>query len=42
MTYERGVDFADQTHELCDADCFFMPYVDADNLGIIGAGRNPR
>ncbi|WP_377267826.1 phosphotransferase family protein [Peterkaempfera sp. SMS 1(5)a] len=31
------VDFADRTHELCDADYFFMPYVDADNLGIIGA-----
>jgi aminoglycoside phosphotransferase (APT) family kinase protein len=29
------VDFADRTHELCDADYFFMPYVDADNLGII-------
>jgi aminoglycoside phosphotransferase (APT) family kinase protein len=31
------VDFADQTHELCDADYFFMPYIDADNLGIIEA-----
>lgn len=30
------VDFADRSHELCDADWFFMPYVDADNLGIIG------
>ncbi|MEO3754522.1 aminoglycoside phosphotransferase family protein [Streptomyces sp. B6B3] len=29
------VDFADRSHELCDADYFFMPYVDADNLGII-------
>ena len=29
------VDFVDRTHELCDADYFFMPYVDADNLGII-------
>jgi aminoglycoside phosphotransferase (APT) family kinase protein len=29
------VDFADQSHELCDADYFFMPYVDADNLGVI-------
>ncbi|MFD6491817.1 phosphotransferase family protein [Streptomyces sp. NPDC060188] len=29
------VDFADQSRELCDADYFFMPYVDADNLGII-------
>ncbi|WP_329113841.1 phosphotransferase family protein [Streptomyces sp. NBC_01465] len=30
-----AVDFADQSRELCDADYFFMPYVDADNLGII-------
>ncbi|WP_416968112.1 phosphotransferase family protein [Streptomyces sp. 4F14] len=29
------VDFADRSHELCDADYFFMPYVDADNLGIV-------
>lgn len=29
------VDFADQSRELCDAAYFFMPYVDADNLGII-------
>ncbi|MET9023401.1 aminoglycoside phosphotransferase family protein [Actinopolymorpha sp. NPDC004070] len=29
------VDFADSSHELCDADYFFMPYVDADNLGIV-------
>ncbi|MGW9135144.1 phosphotransferase family protein [Streptomyces sp. NPDC055681] len=29
------VDFADQSHELCDADYFFMPYIEADNLGII-------
>jgi aminoglycoside phosphotransferase (APT) family kinase protein len=29
------VHFADQTHELCDADYFFMPFIDADNLGII-------
>lgn len=33
-----GVDFADQSHELCDADYFFMAYVDADNLGIAGPG----
>ncbi|MFJ3667325.1 phosphotransferase family protein [Streptomyces sp. NPDC090106] len=31
------VDFADQSRELCDADYFFMPYVDADNLGIVSA-----
>jgi aminoglycoside phosphotransferase (APT) family kinase protein len=35
-----AVDFADQTHELCDADYFFMPYIDADNLGIV-AGEMP-
>jgi len=29
------VDFADQTRQLCDADYFFMAYVDADNLGIL-------
>ncbi|OIJ68629.1 phosphotransferase family protein [Streptomyces mangrovisoli] len=29
------VDFADRSRELCDADYFFMPYVDADNLGIV-------
>ncbi|HEY3902494.1 MAG TPA: aminoglycoside phosphotransferase family protein [Streptosporangiaceae bacterium] len=29
------VHFADQAHELCDADYFFMPFIDADNLGII-------
>jgi aminoglycoside phosphotransferase (APT) family kinase protein len=32
-----AVDFADQGHELCDADYFFMPYIDADNLGIVRA-----
>jgi aminoglycoside phosphotransferase (APT) family kinase protein len=30
-----AVDFADQSRELCDADYFFMPYIDADNFGII-------
>jgi len=29
------VDFADTTREVCDADYFFMPYVDADNLSVI-------
>ncbi|MEV6304532.1 aminoglycoside phosphotransferase family protein [Actinoplanes sp. NPDC051861] len=29
------VDYADQSHELCDADYFFMPYIDADNFGIV-------
>jgi aminoglycoside phosphotransferase (APT) family kinase protein len=32
-----AVEFADQSHELCDADYFFMPYIDADNLGIVRA-----
>jgi hypothetical protein len=32
-----AVDFADQSHELCAADYFFMPYIDPDNLGIIRA-----
>jgi aminoglycoside phosphotransferase (APT) family kinase protein len=30
------IDFADQSHELCDANWFFMPFVDGDNLGIVG------
>ncbi len=30
-----GVDFADQSHLLCDADYFFMPYIDADNLSAV-------
>ncbi|MFI6874615.1 phosphotransferase family protein [Streptomyces sp. NPDC050400] len=30
-----AVDFADRSHDLCDADYFFMPYIDADNLGIV-------
>jgi aminoglycoside phosphotransferase (APT) family kinase protein len=29
------VDHADLTHELVDADYFFMPYVDAENFGIV-------
>ncbi|MGW4911704.1 phosphotransferase family protein [Streptomyces sp. NPDC004270] len=29
------VEFADQTRELCDADYFFMTYIDADNLHVI-------
>jgi aminoglycoside phosphotransferase (APT) family kinase protein len=33
-----AVEFDDQSHELCDAGYFFMPYVDADNLGIARAG----
>ena len=30
-----AVDFADLGHDLVDVDYFFMPYVDADNLGVI-------
>src|SRR6266540_1789368 len=30
-----AVDFADHSHELCDADYFFMSYIDADNLNVI-------
>lgn len=29
------VHFYDQSRELCDADYFFMAYIDADNLGIV-------
>ena len=29
------VDFADRSHELCDADWFFMTYVDAENFGVV-------
>ncbi|WP_393071681.1 phosphotransferase family protein [Streptomyces sp. LN704] len=29
------VDFVDRTHEVCDADYFFMTYVDADNLNTV-------
>ncbi len=31
------VHFVDRAHELCDADYFFMPFIDADNLGIVKA-----
>ncbi|WP_331772328.1 aminoglycoside phosphotransferase family protein (plasmid) [Embleya sp. NBC_00888] len=30
-----AVDFADRSHELCDADYFFMTYVEADNLDAV-------
>jgi aminoglycoside phosphotransferase (APT) family kinase protein len=36
-----GVDFADTSHELVDADWFFMPFVDADNLGIVKEHLDP-
>jgi len=32
------VDHADLSHELVDADYFFMPFIDADNFGIITKG----
>jgi aminoglycoside phosphotransferase (APT) family kinase protein len=31
-----AVHFADHSRELCDADWFFMDYIDADNFGIAG------
>lgn len=34
------VEYADGSRELCDADYFFMPFVDGENLGII-ADRLP-
>lgn len=30
-----NVDFADQSHELCDADYFFMPFIEGENLGTL-------
>jgi aminoglycoside phosphotransferase (APT) family kinase protein len=30
------VDYADSSRELCDADYFFMPFVDGENLAVIG------
>ena len=32
------VDFADRSHELCDADWFFMPFVEGENLSVISSG----
>jgi aminoglycoside phosphotransferase (APT) family kinase protein len=32
-----AVDFADRGHELCDADWFVMPFIDAENFGIVRA-----
>jgi len=31
------LDFADESRELCDAHYFFMPFIEADNLGLITA-----
>jgi aminoglycoside phosphotransferase (APT) family kinase protein len=36
-----AVDFADHSRELCDADYFFMPYVDADNFGLMREKLSP-
>ncbi|WP_433359610.1 phosphotransferase family protein [Streptosporangium sp. CA-115845] len=36
-----AVHFYDESHELCDADYFFMEFVDADNLGIIKDRLSP-
>ena len=30
-----AVEFADLSHEVCDADYFFMPFIDADNFGMV-------
>jgi aminoglycoside phosphotransferase (APT) family kinase protein len=31
-----AVDYADSSRELCDADYFFMPFLEGDNLAVIG------
>jgi aminoglycoside phosphotransferase (APT) family kinase protein len=36
-----AVDFADRSHELCDADWFFMPFIDADNFGLVKDTLSP-
>jgi aminoglycoside phosphotransferase (APT) family kinase protein len=36
------VDHADTSHELVDADWFFMPFVDAENLGIVKGDLDPQ
>ncbi|RKN44065.1 aminoglycoside phosphotransferase family protein [Streptomyces hoynatensis] len=36
-----AVHFHDGSHELCDADWFFMQYVDADNLGLVRDSLSP-
>jgi aminoglycoside phosphotransferase (APT) family kinase protein len=35
------VDFADRSHTLCDADWFVMPFIDADNFGIVRSTLSP-
>jgi aminoglycoside phosphotransferase (APT) family kinase protein len=36
-----AVDFTDTSRELCDADWFVMPFVDADNYGLIRSTLSP-
>ena len=36
------VDHADTGHDLVDADWFFMPFVDGDNLGIVKGDLDPQ
>jgi len=35
------VEFVDHSRELCDADYFFMPFIDADNLGVVSENLPP-
>src|SRR4051794_34282676 len=36
-----AVHYVDETRELCDADYFFMEFVDGDNLGVVGNDLDP-
>ncbi|AEV84046.1 aminoglycoside phosphotransferase [Actinoplanes sp. SE50] len=36
------VEFVDRSHELCDADYFFMAFIDGDNLGMLRGQQSPR
>jgi aminoglycoside phosphotransferase (APT) family kinase protein len=36
-----AVDYADRSHELCDADWFFMPFIDGDNFGVVRDTLSP-
>ncbi|GIF13876.1 phosphotransferase family protein [Actinoplanes teichomyceticus] len=36
-----AVEYADRGHRLCDADWFVMPYIDADNLGMLRDRHTP-
>ncbi len=35
------IDFADRSRDLCDADWFFMSFVDGDNLGMLRGEHTP-